>query len=293
MKRRERISHFIIASSSREQTPGMALKRRRKLTWCLVLLPLAAAGSADLCSAQTLETETALLLPKGEWKVGAAYERQTSSEGTEAAGPLIVEYGLADRLELVVEPILYTAIRPKEGVHATGVGDLETTLVWRFHDASRRSPALALAAEVKIPTARNELIGTRKADYALYGIATRRMGRFDGHVNVSYTFVGRPAGVEVKNLFGYALAGTFHLTPRWDAFAEFTGNTSALGSAETPDTAPGGNENPVSPELAGEERVGTVGLGFYTRPGLLLFGSVSYDNQHATLLRLGYTWRFQ
>src|SRR6185295_7984924 len=264
----------------------MALSQPRRVMEGLVFLLLAAVWSAGLCAAQTLETETALLLPKGEWKVGAAYELQTSSEGTEAAGPLILEYGLADRLELVVEPILYTAIRPKEGAHATGVGDLETTLVWRFHDASRRAPALALAGEVKIPTARNELIGTRKTDYALYAIATRRVGRFDGHANVSYTLVGRPAGVEVKNLFGYALAGTFHLTPRWDAFAEIVGNTSALGGGETPDTAPGpgGTENPVSPELAGQERVGTLGLGFYTRPGLLLFGSVSYDNQHATLL---------
>ena len=38
---------------------------------------------------------------------------QTSSEGTEAAAPLLVEYGLAKRLELVIEPILYTAIRPE------------------------------------------------------------------------------------------------------------------------------------------------------------------------------------
>lgn len=276
----------------------MALTRWRRLTRCsLVLLPLAALGSADLGSAQTLETETALLLPKGEWKLGAAYERQDSSEGTEAAGPLILEHGLADRLELVIEPVVYTAIRPNEGVHATGVGDLEATLVWRFHDASQRSPALALAGEVKFPTARNELIGTRKTDYALYGIATRRVGRADVHANVSYTLVGRPPGVEVKNLFGYALAGTFHATGRWDVFGEITGNTSAVGGAENPDTAPGpgagGGENPVSPELAGNELVGTLGLGFYIRPGLLLFGSVSYDNQHATLLRFGYTWRFR
>ena len=274
----------------------MPLIRLLRPMRCLAFLPLAAAVATPVpCPAQTLETESALLLPRGEWKVGGAYELQTSSEGTEAAGPMILEYGLADRLELVVEPVVYTAIRPKQGVHATGVGDLETTLVWRFHDASARAPALALAGEVKVPTARNELIGTGKTDYALYAIATRRAGRFDAHANVSYTFVGRPAGVEVKNLFGYALAGTFHWTPRWDAFAEITGNTSSLAGAEQPDAGPGsgGAENPVSPELAGNELVGTVGLGYYTRPGLLLFGSVSYDNQHATLLRFGYTWRFK
>jgi hypothetical protein len=274
----------------------MALKLWRRSIWSFVLLPLARAGSADLCSAQTLETETALLLPRGAWKVGTAYEFQTSSEGTEAAGPMLVEYGLADRLELVLEPILYTAIRPKEGLRATGVGDLEATLVWRFHDASGRSPVLALAGEVKVPTARDELIGTRKTDYALYAIATRRLGRFDAHTNVSYTFVGKPEGVEVKNLLGYAVAGTYHLTDRWDVFAEFTGNTSAFGGSESPDSptpGTGGVENPISPELAGEEQVGTLGAGYSLRPGLLLFGSVSYDNQSATLLRLGYTWKFR
>ena len=261
---------------------------------CVSILTLAGAAGA-----QTLETETALLLNPGAWKTGAAYEYQTSSEGTEAAAPLLIEYGLAKRLELVIEPVLYTAIRPDAGRGATGAGDLEATLVWRFHDAGARSPAFALAGEIKAPTARNELIGTRKTDYALYGIATRRFGpdgRFDAHANVSYTLVGRPAGVEVKNLWGYAVAGTFHAGSRFDLFGELTGNTSATGGGEGADAAPASapdGEPVVSPELAGNERVATLGFGFLPRPGLELFGAVSYDNQHATLLRIGYTWRFR
>jgi hypothetical protein len=159
-----------------------------------------------------------------------------------------------------------------------------------------------VAGEVKIPTARNELIGTGKTDYAVYGIASQRFGSFDLHANLSYTLVGKPAGVTVSNLLGYAIAGTFHATPRLDAFAEFTGTTSASGGSDAPDQAAAAAqktasadvpENPLTPELAGSERVATLGLGFRTRPTLLLFGSVSYDNLHATLLRLGYIWRIR
>ena len=78
--------------------------------------------------------------------------------------------------------------------------------------------------EVKVPTARNELIGTRKTDYAVYGIATRRFGpdgRFDAHANVSYTLVGRPRGVGTRICAGYrsparssARSATTTSTPR-------------------------------------------------------------------------------
>ena len=279
------------------------MNNRAVVKHCLALLALAAAASPGW--AQTLETETAFLTPRGEWSAGTAYEYQTSSEGKEAALPFLVEYGLADRLELVIEPVAYTAIRPQQSAHATGAGDIETTLVWRLNHASGDRPLFALAGEVKIPTARNELIGTGKTDYAVYGIASQRFGSFDLHANLSYTLVGKPAGVPVSNLFGYAIAGTFHATPRLDAFAEFTGTTAASGGSDAPDQAVAAaqlmtsgaandvSENPVTPELAGSERVATLGLGFRTRPTLLLFGSVSYDNLHATLLRLGYIWRIR
>lgn len=50
-------------------------------------LPLVAAVwvcSAAALAAQTLETETARLLPRGWLDVGTAYEYQTSGEGYEA-----------------------------------------------------------------------------------------------------------------------------------------------------------------------------------------------------------------
>src|SRR5205085_4586546 len=97
---------------------GRMTTRRLKLVPLAFALSIGTAGSAV---AQTLETETARLLPAGWWKIGNAFEFQTSTDGTEAAIPFAIEYGLSNRVELLVEPVPYTAIRPKVGRHAFGV----------------------------------------------------------------------------------------------------------------------------------------------------------------------------
>ena len=117
-------------------------------------------GAPRISASQTLETETARLLPAHWWKIGNAFEFQTSGDGTEAALPFAIEYGISDNLELLVEPVPYAAIRPKVGRRANGVGDIEATLTGRVRQESRRGPALAFAAEVKFPTARDTLIGS-------------------------------------------------------------------------------------------------------------------------------------
>ncbi len=157
-------------------------------------LGLAAGGATSPLAAQMLETETARPLGRGVFEVSGNFEYQTSSEGHEAAVPFAAEYGLTDRLELLVEPVAWTSIRPKAGARATGVGDLEATATWLARAETPGVPAIALAAEVKFPTAHNTLIGTGKTDVAGYLIASKHWGRLDTHANVSYTVVGGPAG---------------------------------------------------------------------------------------------------
>lgn len=50
---------------------------------------------------------------------------------------------LCATLELSVEPVWYTAIRPKVGRSASGVGDTETTVAFRFFEDQPWIPALA------------------------------------------------------------------------------------------------------------------------------------------------------
>ena len=95
-----------------------------------IALVLARCAAPPPLPAQILETETARPLGRGVLELSGNFEFQTSSEGREAAVPFAAEYGVTDRLELLVEPVAWTTIRPKAGTRATGVGDIEITVTW-------------------------------------------------------------------------------------------------------------------------------------------------------------------
>src|SRR4030081_2298180 len=126
----------------------------RRLILVLVFFVLSASFMV-IRAQQPLETETARPPQKGAFEVQTSFEYQTSKEGTERALPFAFEYGITDRLSLMAEPVSHTAIRPRVGTRATGIGDLEITLSYLFAREKGRRPALAVAGEVKVPTARN------------------------------------------------------------------------------------------------------------------------------------------
>jgi len=250
------------------------------------LLALALGGQTP-AAAQNLETETARLLPAGWWKIGNAFEFQTSSEGIEAALPVAIEYGVTGRLELLVEPVPFTTIRPKIGRRAAGPGDVEATITYLVRREHGGAPALAAAAEVKLPTARDSLIGTRHTDFTAYVIASKRFGRLDAHAHVAYTVVGKPAGVALDNVIAFALAGVYRPNTQVEWFGEVLGSTAASGGSES------GAGGAAVPEVSGGELVGTLGAGKHIGAGLLLYLAVSYDNNAAVQLRPGLTLRFR
>jgi hypothetical protein len=249
-----------------------------------------------LASAGMLETETARLRPQGGIKLGAAFEYQTSSDGKEYALPLEFEAGLTDNLELLVEPVAYTSIRPKNSPHASGFGDTETTLIWRFVDEDGWRPAMAVAGEIKFPTARNSMIGTRKTDYTGFVIASKHFGHLDTHFNLGYTVYGQPDGAaasQVSNSLNLALAAVYTLDSGYQLFAEVLSN-SLLGT-ESPEPGSSGTGGAVSSalqEASTGETSGTVGaarpIGKHLRASL----GVSYDNNHAWMLRPGLEYSF-
>jgi hypothetical protein len=263
------------------------MKRPARLIIALLLQAPAVPASV---SAQILETETARPLGHGVVEASGNFEYQTSSEGHESAIPLALEYGVTDRLEVLVEPVAYTAIRPRTGTRATGVGDVEVTLTWLALAESPRAPALALAGEVKVPSARDSLIGTGKTDVAGYLIASRRWGSLDSHANVSYTIVGRPRRADLKNIFGFALGAEWALGGRNELFGEVLGNTAAAASAE-PGTATGGEA--ATPEAPSGEVSLSLGIARYVVPGFRAAFGVSVDNNGAVLFRPGLTMRFR
>lgn len=255
-----------------------------------VLLAIAAPAGA-----QILETETARIPLPGHLAFGTGYEFQTSAAGTEHAVPIAVELGVTNRFSLLVEPVLYTAIRPKGGPNATGIGDIEVTGTLVAVPEGIRRPAIAFAGEVKIPSARDVYIGTTKTDYAGYLVASKRMGRFDTHANIGYTIVGQPTGIRLNNIVNGALAADFRASPATLLFGEVLAHTGATSDAETVGTARPSVLLPatiITPEAATGEIVGTLGIGRYVVPSALLSLSVSYDNSNATLIRPGITVSF-
>ena len=261
----------------------------RRLPSFFLLAVLVAGGtlvvSPSCARGQVLETETARLLSAGGLNLANTFEFQRSSEGTETAIPLAFEWGITNRLELLVEPVVYTAIRPKVGPRATGFGDLEMTLTVGLRRETPGGPGLAFAGEVKAPTARNVLIGTGKTDVAGFLIASKRFGRVDLHANLGYTIVGRPAGLALDNILNGAVAAVFYVTPHTHFFGEVLASTSAA-----PNGVP---ESPTAPEVAAGEVVGTIGVARQVFGGLLLTASVSDDNRGAVLFRPGFVWRLR
>lgn len=254
----------------------------------VAFIATALAVAPDI-KAQTLETETARPLRRGELEVGGGYEFQRSKEGHEIAVPFGFEYGLTNRLNLLVEPVAYTAIRPKVGTQATGAGDLEVTLSYLVANESGARPAIALALEEKIPTARNSLIGTGKPDHAAYIIASKRLGLFDVHSNVSYTIVGVPKGVSVSNRIMGALATEFNWTPSTMLYGEVLASTAA-GGGEASSTPIGGV---IAPEVSGDEILTTLGIA-HTFGGRMRYSlGVTRDNLGAIQVRPGITLWFR
>jgi hypothetical protein len=249
---------------------------------CLTLL-IGVVGTA--WAGPPLETETARLPPHGVFGADFAFERQTSGEGSESALPIALEYGLTNRIELLAEPVPYSAIHPDGIRSVSGAGDLELTLTGLVAPERGRRPALALAGEVKIPTAKKRLIGSGKADYTAYLIASRRLGRFDTHANIGYSLIGHPAGVRVRNTYFFALGEEVTLSSRVDLLGEIFGNTAAL--AETGEGA--GGESVLTPEIGGAETVGMIGVRVRPSRNLAAYLSVSLDNNQAVLVRPGVT----
>ncbi len=267
----------------------MTLNRWRT---ALFVIGLAFVASSSLAG-QPLETESARTIKRGQFEVEGGFERQTSSAGSEFATPLAFEYGISDRWQLTAEPVLYTAISDKGVRRQIGPGDLETTLTAWISPERARVPALGLAGEVKLPIARNTRIGTGKTDVSLSLLASKRVGAWETHANVGYTFIGKPAGASVSNIMTYALAGELRMTPRFDLVGELFGNTAALseGGGEGPAT-PASAESQLTPELGGGEIVGAVGARLHASRGLTYSLGVSLDGNSALLVHPGVSMKW-
>jgi hypothetical protein len=265
----------------------------RSCSRCFIIgVSLIVAGSSahgDLA----METETARVLSPGRVEVGTAFEFQTSPAGEEYALPMAIEFGVLPGLEALIEPVAVTSIQPKGQTSATGVGDLEATLTYLVVEEKQIIPALAIAGEVKFPTAGNRQIGSGEYDYRAYAIASKRFGPVDVHANFGYNIVGSPPGVSTRNPIDVEAGAEWFVHPKFDLFGEINYVGSSTGSESSAEGGvPVAGEPTATPEVAGEELVGSVGVRAHVARHVDVFGSFSYDNNDAKLFRTGVTIKY-
>lgn len=262
--------------------------RERVVPVIAVVCVLLSTGTA--IGGQPLETESTRLLRAHQFEIETGFEHQRASAGTESALPMAIGYGISDRMELLVEPVLLDRVRDKGAAGVGGIGDLEVTLTRQIFGTESSPSGFALAGEVKIPTARNRRIGSGQTDFTLWSIGSHKAGRWDTHLNLGYTFIGRPPGVTVNDVVNYGLGEEYRLNSTWDLLGEVFGNTSAL--AEAADQTSGAGESALTPEIGGAETVGALGARYHTALGLSYSLGLSYDSKQALLVHPGLSFRF-
>jgi hypothetical protein len=251
----------------------------------LSLAAILAATTAPALAKQPIETETARLPKKGHGNVQLEFEYGTSDEGRDIAMPLVLEYGITDRLKFVVEPDLYASAKPKGGKASSGFGDTEAKLVYLVSEETDSTPAFALAAEIKIPTGKRPDLSTGKPDYRVVAIGSKRAGRFDLHANLGYTIVKSPAGESLPNLLDYGFAAEYEVSKTFSLVGEVLG------------TSPLGGKRSILPVAAGAETEGTTITGMVG--GIVRVSSkmdfalaTTYDSGGMLLFRTALTFKF-
>ena len=229
---------------------------------------------------QPLETETARLPAKGQGSAEFGLEYLTGKDGRELIAPILIRYGITDRLQLTLEPVPYRAINPKVGRSLHGIGDTEVILTYMLAHETAQRPALALAGEVKFPTAKSPSQGTGVADYRMFGIASKRVGRFDLHANAGFTIVGEPKGAKLSNIVDYAVAAEYALTPRSTLMAEVFGES------------PVGKSSTLSVQEETTVVTGMVGGRFRLSDRAQLWLAVTYDSEGEAVLKPGLAFKF-
>lgn len=103
------------------------------------------------------------------------------------------------------------------GSAETGFGDTWLGLKYRFHDQSRRFPALGVFYQVKAPTAsENKGLGTGQVDHSLSLLVSKDVSKVHFDFNVFPMFAGRVAQSGFDHNVGLALSGSF---PLWHSLS--------------------------------------------------------------------------
>ena len=214
--------------------------------------PAGASGEKRALLEEFLTAEPCYVQARGEFELSSALDYRRPGGGWRL--PVLVEYGITDRLEAEVEAGWLSV--PGVDGDVRGPGDLEVGL----HYALRpdvATVALTLGADVGLPTGDEERgLGSGRADVELFGIAGLRLGRGELHVT-GMLEVGEEEAEPALNAAAVLPAADFRFT--------LEANLSRGGAAAWPDGSP---EDAAPADDAEEEDVSLVVTpGLFFRPG--------------------------
>ena len=145
-------------------------------------------------------------------------------ETGETVVPFLFEWSPTDKLALSLEPS-YASITLDNGAKVSGMQDLDAGMVYEIARETRRRPSVALEFDVKLPTASNPELGTKKTDFSLGVVLGKEYVHHDLEASAVYTFVGSPPGVKQQNVFELSVSGEWHVSPRIDLVGELVGSS--------------------------------------------------------------------
>jgi hypothetical protein len=198
-----------------------------------------------------LTAEPCYVQSRGEFELSAAFDHRRPGDAWRL--PVLVEYGITDRLSAEVEGS-YVSL-DVAGSRGRGPGDTELGLLYALRpDVSR--VALTLGASIGLPTGdEDEGLGSGRSDLELLGIVGVPLGRGELHVT-GMLEMGDEEAEPALNAAAVLPAGDLRFT--------LEGNLSRGGPSGWPDGAPA-DAAPADGDEEGACLVATPGL-FY-RPG--------------------------
>jgi hypothetical protein len=212
--------------------------------------PVAAAGEAGGRRAlieEFLTAEPSYVQRRGEFELSSAFDLRKPGDGWRV--PVLVEYGITDRLEAEVEAMYHSV--PGDGARNRGPGDVELGLHYALRRDVRRV-AVTLGADIGLPAGdETRGLGAGEAGVELFGIAGLELGRSELHVT------GR---VEVEDEKIRPALDAAAVVPRGDF--RFTLEANVLSGEE------GSGARPAQPPLEGEPAGETEDLLVVVTPGL-------------------------
>jgi 3-phytase len=234
-----------------------------------------------------LETESAHLAPPGALTLSVGLEREVAEHRSQSNVPFALEYSVNRRLGLTLEPVVYSKLRVGEHTILSGTGDVELGAIVLPLPKPIAGTTVAVDADVKVPSAGNDLVHGREADVTMALVLSRKDAKFDTHVNLGYTIVGAPPGLGTDNVLSFGVA-TIRAFSKFDLVGEVYGHSPALADGSVT-----GAEAVILSDLAGEQLVGTLGLRYRIGDHSAISLGLSYDNTHAFSAQPGFTFRLR